>query len=234
MSKVAIAKIQEMEELVLPASAEKIDRELVDRSVKVVREIVAKTVARGQDEIGQYLLQEFFGDDPHVYAASGPAKHASLRKLLDRCESMELPVSRTFLLNALRIAAAAKQLPRQSTFVQLPPSHRVELLRVKAPEKREKLATRALESKLSVQKLRTMIDKAEQRDTERPGRGRLPAPAVLKAVEGCLRLLRDEETGKLLFKRGDAAQLTEEQRARAGAAFKVLEKRIADLARILA
>jgi hypothetical protein len=152
---------------------------------------------------------------------------------MDRCESIDLPVSRTFLLNALRLAAGGRQLPRSSTFAQLPPSHRVELLRVKVPEKREKLASRAMQAKLSVQKLRTLVDKAEQRDEEHPGRGRLPSPAALKAIEGCLRLLRDEETGKLLFSRHDIAQMTEEQRARAEAASKVLEKRVADLRRIL-
>lgn len=223
----------EAEAVQLPASAEKVDKDLVERSISDLRELVAKTVARGQDEIGQYLLREFFQDDPEVYVASGPSNHASLRKLMDRCESLELPVSRTFLLNALRIAASAKQLPRGSSFAQLPPTHRVELLRVKAPEQREKLASRAMESKLSVQKLRTLVDKAQHRDKEHPGRGRLPAPSLLKAIEGCLRLLRDEETGKLLFRRSNAADLTDEQRERAEAAFKVLENRIADLRRVL-
>lgn len=233
--KQALAKIvdAEGEAVELPASAEKIDKDLVERSISEVREIVAKTVAKGQDEVGQYLLREFFGGDPEVYYASGPTKHASLRKFMDRCESVDLPVSRTFVLNALRLAAAAKQLPRASTFAQLPPSHRVELLRVKAPEKREKLASRAMESKLSIQKLRILVDKAAVRDRERPGRGRLPSPSMLKAIEGCLRMLRDEETGKLLFKKADVGQMTEEQQARAEAALTVLEKRVTDLRRIL-
>jgi hypothetical protein len=45
--------------------------------------------------------------------------------------------------------------------------------------------------------------------------------------------LRDEETGKLLFRRGDVTELTEEQQERASAAFKVLDKRVADLRRLL-
>lgn len=233
--KQALAKSTDVEEEVieLPASAGKVDKDLVERAVSDLRELVAKTVARGQDEVGQYLLRAFFEDDPEVYLSSGPSRHVSLRRLMERCESMELPVSRTFLLNALRLAAVAKQLPRASTFAQLPPSHRVELLRVKAPEKLEKLASRAMSSKLSVQKLRTLVDKAAVRDPEHPGRGRLPTPGVLKAIEGCLRLLRDEETGKLLFRKADAKAMTEEQQARAEAAFQVLEKRVADLRRVL-
>jgi hypothetical protein len=220
-------------ELALPESAEKIDRELVERSVAEIRGIIAKTVSRGQDEVGRYLLEEFFDADPAVYLTSGPTKHASLAKLMDRCESIELPVSRTFLVNALRLAVAAKELPRAATFNQLPPSHRVELLRVKAPEKLEKLAVRAVAGKLSVQKLRTLVQKAELRRPEAPGRGRRPTPTVLKAVDVCLRQLRDEDTGKLLFRRADVSELTEEQRTRAQAAFKILEKRVAELGRIL-
>jgi hypothetical protein len=220
-------------EIVLPASADKVDRALVDRSVSHIRDVLAKTVTLGLDEVGQYLLKEFFDNDPAIYLAAAPNKHASLRKLMDRCESMELPVSRTFLVNALRMAVITKELPSAATFNRLPPSHRVELLRVRAPEKLERLATRAVEGKLSVLKLRTLVQKQEERDKSAPGRGRTPTPGVLRSIEGCLRLLRDEDTGKLLFRRRDVAALTEEQRARAEAAFKALEKRIADLRHML-
>jgi hypothetical protein len=214
-------------------SVAKVDRELVDRSVAEIRGIITKTVSRGQDEVGQYLLKAFFDDDPAAYFASGPTKHASLGKLMERCESMELPVSKTFLVNALRLAVAAKALPRTATFNQLPPSHRVELLRVKTPEKLEKLAARAVAGKFSVQKLRTMVQKAEVRKPDAPGSGRKPTPAVMKAIDACLRQLRDEETGKLLFRRSDIRALTEEQQERAVAAFTALDKRVADLRRIL-
>lgn len=219
--------------VVLPASADRLDRDLVDRSVSDIREIIARTVSRGQDEVGRYLLREFFENDPEVYLASGPNRHASLRRLIDRCESIELPVSRTFLMNALRLAVIAQALPRAASFNRLPPSHRVELLRVKEPAKVEKLAARAVDGKLSVQKLRSLVRKAEDRDRNAPGRGRTAAPAVLKAIESCLRLLRDEETGKLLFRRGDVSAMTEEQQARAETAFRALDKRVADLRRIL-
>jgi hypothetical protein len=228
-----VETIADAAELALPESAEKIDRDLVERSVAQIRVIIAKTVSRGQDEVGRYLLKEFFDDDPAVYLTSGPTKHASLAKLMDRCESIELPVSKTFLVNALRLAVAAKELPRAATFNQLPPSHRVELLRVKAPDTLEKLAARAVAGKLSVQKLRTLVQKTELRRPDAPGRGRRPIPTVLKAIDACLRQLRAEDTGKLLFHRADVSELNEEQRARAQAAFKILEKRVAELGRIL-
>lgn len=40
------------EVLVMPASAEKVDRALVDRAMAHLREVVTKTVARGLDDVG--------------------------------------------------------------------------------------------------------------------------------------------------------------------------------------
>jgi hypothetical protein len=154
----------------LPISAEKVDKALVNRAVAHIRDVVSKTVTRGLDDIGTYLLREFYDNDPALYSSTSPGKHASLSMLMERCESLELPVSRTFLANALRMAAMTKQLPRAAIFHRLPPSHRVELLRVRAPEKLEQLASKAVEGKLSVQKLRTLVQ--EEQGTDASGRGR--------------------------------------------------------------
>jgi hypothetical protein len=48
-----------------------------------------------------------------------------------------------------------------------------------------------------------------------------------------LRALRDEETGKLLVRRSDVDDMTEEQLARAQTALASLEKRVVDLRRLL-
>ena len=97
----------------------------------------------------------------------------------------------------------------------------------------ERLASKAVEGKLSVQKLRTLVQKEQDKSKDASGRGRKRTPEVLKAIEACLRVLRDEETGKLLFRRADVADMTEEQQARADAALKSLEKRVAELRRVL-
>jgi hypothetical protein len=219
--------------VVLPASAAKVDRELVERAVSHIRDELAKTVTRGMDEVGRYLLQTFYDDDPDLYLSASPNKHASLRLLIERCESMDFPVSRTFLANALRMAAVSKGLPRAATFRRLPSSHRIELLRLKAPENVERLASKAISQKLSVQKLRALIQKEVERSSAAPGRGRKRTPQALRAIEACLRALRDEETGKLLVRRSDVDDMTEEQLALAQTALASLEKRVVDLRRLL-
>ena len=79
----------------LPANATKADPVLVDGVVGQIRTILAQTVSRGMDEVGRLLLREFFHNDPARYSSQSHAKHASLRLLMERCESMELPVRRT-------------------------------------------------------------------------------------------------------------------------------------------
>jgi hypothetical protein len=178
------------------------------------------------------LLREFYDDDPELYRSTSPMKHASLSLLIERCESLELPVSRTFLANALRVAAVQKQLPRGAMFRSLPPSHRVELVRVGEPDKIERLASKAIGGRLSVQKLRTLVQR-EQDKAKGAQRGRKRSPEVLKAIERCLRALRDEESGKLLFQRSDVSGLTDEQQAKALAALSSLAQRVAELRCIL-
>jgi hypothetical protein len=46
-------------------------------------------------------------------------------------------------------------------------------------------------------------------------------------------VLRDEGTGKLLFHRSDVTEMTDQQPAKADAALQSLEKRVAELRRIL-
>jgi polyhydroxyalkanoate synthesis regulator phasin len=104
---------------------------------------------------------------------------------------------------------------------------------VRAPEKLERLASKVVEGKLSVQKLRTLVQKEQEKAKDTSGRGRKRSPEVLKAIEACLRVLRDEETGKLLFHRSDVTEMTDEQQAKADAALRSLEKRVAELRRIL-
>lgn len=56
---------------------------------------------------------------------------------------------------------------------------------------------------------------------------------VIQAIEASLRALRDEDTGRLLVRRSDVDTMTEEQIARAQATLASLEKRVAELRRLM-
>lgn len=111
-SKTAIVKRDDVDAEV-PTSARTADAALVDGVVEDIRAILAKTVARGMEDVGRLLLKRFFDDNPALYSSSSHAKHASLRLLLERADSMDLPVKRTFLANSLQMAAFSRcGLPR--------------------------------------------------------------------------------------------------------------------------
>lgn len=125
-------------------------------------------MSQGLEDVGNYLLETFYDNDIELYHSLKRNKHASLSLLEQRCETIDLPVSRRFLANAIGVAVMAKQLPRTSAFLKLPASHKQELLRTATPQKADALATKALEKKLTVQKLRapgtTVQHQAEERN----------------------------------------------------------------------
>jgi hypothetical protein len=214
-----------------PVSAEKGDEKLVDRVVGEIKDILGKTVQRGMDDVGRLLLKSFFDDDPELYRSFNPTKHASLKLLLERCETMDLPVKKTFLANSLQMAAFGKQLPERSSFFQLPPSHRVELLRLRSPDRAEAFATKAVENKMSVKKIRDAVKK--EREKTKSNRGRKKVPDVLLALRQVVRLVKDSETGRGRFKRDDVDQLSDEQKAEGHEAVESAAKRLEELGKLL-
>lgn len=219
-----------MVEQTMPASAEGEDEKLVHKAVDHVRTILDATLKRGLEEVGVYLLETFYGNDPALYFSVSQHKHASISLLLSYCGSMALPVSRTFIANALRIAATARLLPKGSSFHRLPPSHRVELVRFREPEQIEKLASRAVEKELSVEKLRELVHKEHERQVaDGPRRGRRPTPIILRMLSVCMKTLRNAETGRLAATKGDLKDLNDDQREQATKELEVLEKRVGEL-----
>lgn len=174
----------------------------------------------------------FYDDDPKLYFSSSARKHVSLNLLLERSGSLELPVSRTFLVNALRIAAISKDLPRSATFHRLPATHRIELLPLKTAANIERFASKAMASKLTVRKLRELIHEESQPGVLDLGRGRKRVPAILRKIEQCLRILQDEGTGKLAARRSEVTQLTAPQIERAQSGLASLEKCVTELRRL--
>jgi len=129
------------------------------------------------------------------------------------------------------MAVVVRSLPEGTPFWQLPPSHRVELLKLKDPERIETVAQKALDRGMTVRKLREVAKKQARRT--RSTRGRKPLPEVLKALRRCVKLMRDEETGRLGFRRSDIDELDEEQGKEAAELAENLHRRAGELAKLL-
>lgn len=213
----------------LPACALEEDVGLVEEATQVLRALLLGTMAKGFAELGTYLLDTFYDGDPVLYRSAAPRKHASLSLLMDRCESMDLPVSRSALAKALMVAVRIKELPRNSVFNTLPPSHQAELVRIKSHEKLERFAERARSDGMSVKRLRAAVRKS----IPKSNRGRKPTPDVVRLLTTCVRGLRDDETGRLSIRKEQVLELTDEQLANARELVGVLLRRAEDLAKLL-
>lgn len=206
------------------------DERLVTQAVEDLKGILRKTLTRGIEEVGSYLLNKFYGGDARAYLSTSPSKHASLSLLLQRCESLELPISRTALSNALRVAAYSRQLPKSASFHQLPPSHRVELVRVADPQRVEAMATKAVTEDLTVASLRKLV--REDQPKSKTGRPRTPTP--LRVLDACLRQLTNKQTQRLVLSKAEVSGLDEEDRAEVKERVATLKRRLEALEKLLA
>lgn len=213
----------------LPACALKEDWQLVDEAAARLKALAFNTMVKGVADMGAYLLDTFYDGDPELYRSAAPGKHASLRLLMERCESVDVPVSRTLLARALMIAARIREMPSNSVFSTLPPSHQAELVRIRSIEKIERLAERARSDGMSVIRLRAAVRKA----VPKSNRGRKPTPTVLRVLETCVRGLRDDETGRLSIRKEQVLDLNEEQLAHARDMAGILLRRTEELAKLL-
>ena len=216
------------QEPALPASATKQDEKLENKAAKQIRDILARTVSQGLEEVGNYLLDTFYEGKAELYQSLKPSKHASLTLLEERCETLELPVSRTFLANAIGVAVMTKHLPKSSSFLKLPPSHKTELLGISTPEKAENLAAKVLEGKLTVQKLRELVRKERAKGKKNP-QGRKPTATIVRVLTSCAKLLRDQATGRLVFRKADFAELTDDQREEVKELLLLFQKRLEEI-----
>lgn len=188
------------------------DPALVAQAVSWIRSKVAATVKLGALEVGDYVLARFFGNNPDLVRSRDPNKNASFRALAARCGTAELPVSKTWLNNAVGIALVTRLLPQNAqAFRALPPSFQESLLPLSDPAKVERLATKAVAQGLTFRRLRQLV--AEERAQSPLVLRRKPAPpSLLKALDRSVRLLGFERGGPAIAQ-SEIENLDREHRA---------------------
>jgi hypothetical protein len=160
------------------------------------------------DEIGTYVLEAFYENDIALYRSQSPSKHVSLRMLVERCGTIDLPISATFLSTSIRMAVVARALPRDASFSRLPVSHRVELLRL-PPDEIEPFAADALRARLPVRELRTKVRTLLV--ASRGARRRRDASPLVRISKSLVRALEGGES--VGFDVADVARLSTAERA---------------------
>ena len=109
-------------------------------------------------EIGQYILEHFFGNDIKKVREKAPRKEISLRKLALRPD-LNIPVST--LARSVQLAIQELEFPTVATSRQLTPSHRLLLLAVENADEKAKYIEKIEKDELSVRGFREMLIKDE-------------------------------------------------------------------------
>jgi hypothetical protein len=83
-----------------------------------------------------------------------------------------------------------------------------------------------------VQKLRELVRKERAKSKKNP-QGRKPTPTVVRVLTACAKLLRDQATGRLVFRKADFAELTPEQVEEVKELREMLLKRMEEVQKLL-
>jgi hypothetical protein len=200
------------------------DQARVQEALVFIRASLDRTLYQGVSTIGEYLLKTFFDDDPEQVSSRSPYKNASFRALAEWCGTPELPISKSWLHNAVAVAVMRRLLGDSLSFRRLSPSHQLAFLPLcRDPEKVERLAERVLSKRLSVRDLRRAV--ADETNVGRARRGRVPKSTIQKTLERSLRLLTADGTPT----KADVTGLDKEAAQRALTAAHDLMRRLAEL-----
>jgi hypothetical protein len=163
---------------------------LVENALLRIRTILAETTHRGAIEIGNYVLDAFFDGNAERIASRGPNKLTSFRRLADRCGTQDLPISKSWLHNAVRVALLLRALPEDAAFKVLAPSLQAVLLPLRRSESVEAFARQALERKLSVRELRSAVRDHRRNLSPRCSGDKRLTPHIVKSMRAILEILK--------------------------------------------
>jgi hypothetical protein len=207
------------------------DLDLVEKATSDIRQILAETVVQSQRRVGEYILANFYNNDVEEYRRHTPKKHASLNALAEKCETMELPVKKTFLHTSINVAIYEHLILKllvggEASFPALPPSHQAAIITLRDPELMEEVSKEARSKGMTVRELRVLVnDKREELRSEKATRpGRKPTHVVVKAVDRCLRAL--QKGGKNLFDAKDVKSLKAADREKVRGMIEKLQGRL--------
>ncbi|MBN2559521.1 MAG: hypothetical protein JXQ75_01135 [Phycisphaerae bacterium] len=210
-----------------------VDTKLVDEAVGWISAKVAATLRRGAEDVGEYVLDMFFSSDPELAKSRNPQKNASYRALAERCATSELPVSKTWLNNAVGIAVMLRRLPGTArAFRQLPPSYQETLLPLRDPSRVEEVANKVSTKDLSYRELRKVVAEERAKTPKVDARGRPPTPAIVKALNRSLKSFAFEGNRRA-FSKADVDALDEQERKRALKCAEGMIEQLRDLVRKL-
>ncbi|RJP84239.1 MAG: hypothetical protein C4518_20300 [Desulfobacteraceae bacterium] len=131
------------------------DAAMIDEAVQYINERVAAHVYRGSLEIGEYVLERFFGNDIQLAGSKSRYKPVSYRKL---CDHPDLAVSRFTLMNMVKTAVQVQFLISGGIPVdRLNYSQQVFLARLENNEEKLALARECIDAGILAEDLKARV-----------------------------------------------------------------------------
>lgn len=167
---------------------------LIDAAVNEINEIATKTVYKGAEEIGEYLLINFFNNKIELALSKNPKKQiVSYRKL---CERPDLLVNPGRLSEMVRVAAQERFFKdKQFNSGELSYTHKAELIKIKDDIKKLEIAKEVISNSLSTRELAEKVKLAKTTQSQEVH----GSESFYKQVTSYVGLLSDlsKESGKI-------------------------------------
>jgi hypothetical protein len=190
-------------------SSDVVDDELVTAAVRFINEKANETIYRGSEEIGQYLLHNFFNDEIELAASRRPNKPASYKAL---CESEELAVHPATLSVMVRVAAQERFfLANDMEADKLSYSHKAELVKLPDASAKIQLVNEIMEKSLSV---RDLAERIREVRASLPKKDRPLATNWTKEIDDPARMLEDRRRYEVLTDKEKLKKIRAKTRAK--------------------
>lgn len=136
------------------------DEALVNEAYDKVSEIVVRRLSETMEEVGEYLLKTFFGDDIAKAQSNSPTKAKSLNALIKKIRKTQGDSpSRTWLYNSVKLVADKRLFEKEGLpeYQKLGHSHKVYLTHLGDLGKKKELIKEAVQKNYTVAKLKKRI-----------------------------------------------------------------------------
>ncbi len=200
-SKAVVKKVEESKEVEI-LSAEEVQK--IDEAVQFINQ-QANAPAKSLLDIGKYLLETFFDNDPKKVDDRAPRKGISLRKISDH---PDIALNHQALSNAVKLAVQEETF-RADKYSALTESHKLVLFRLRDKKEKLKFADKVIKENMSVRKLHEVLETAKLIPARgRPELSAVGAPDLFSSFIHPLEKLAHLDFS---FDSDDVEKLTEEQ-----------------------
>ncbi len=133
------------------------DQKIVDEAVKFINEKANETIYKGHEEIGSYILENFFNNNIEKALSKDPTKKISFNTL---CKREDLVIHPNTLARAVKVSCQEKIfLDKKLDVTPLSYTHKALLVKIEKPTIKINMAKKCIKESWSTRKLDEAIKK---------------------------------------------------------------------------